>query len=82
MTTLAYGQKTLTILDQLTSQLEAYEGHSFVYISTHVFMFSFNTIIAWIINDYLEIGNIIITILSLPLGHISNSLPLAPESII
>ena len=45
-------------------------------------MLSFNTIIAWIINDYLEIGNIIITILSLPLGNISNSLPLALESII
>ena len=37
-------------------------------------MFSFNTNIALIINDYLEIGNIIITTLSLPLGHISNNL--------
>ena len=36
-------------------------------------MLSFNTIIAWIINDYLEMGNIIITILLLPLGHISNT---------
>ena len=71
MTTLAYGQKTLTILEQLASQVEAYKGHCFVYVSTHVSMFSFNTIVAWIINDYLEIGNIIITILSLPLGHIS-----------
>ena len=54
----------------------------FVYLSTHVFEFPINTVIAWIINDYHEQGNIIITLLLLPLGHISNSLPLALESII
>ena len=45
-------------------------------------MFPINTITAWIINDYHEQRNIIITNLLLPLGHISNSLPLALESII
>ena len=45
----------------------------FVYLSTHVFKFPINTIIAWIINDYHEQGNIIITLLLLPLGHISNT---------
>ena len=35
--------------------------------------FPINTIIAWIINDYHEQGNIIITNLLLPLGHISNT---------
>ena len=35
-------------------------------------MFPVNTILAWIINDYREQGNIIITNLLLPLGHISN----------
>ena len=35
-------------------------------------MFPINTIIAWIINDYHEQRNIIITNLLLPLGHISN----------
>ena len=53
-----------------------------VYVSTHVSEFPINTIIAWTINDYHEQGNIIITNLLLPLGHISNSLPLALESII
>ena len=32
-----------------------------------------NTIIAWTIENYHEQGNIIITILLLPLGHISNN---------
>ena len=45
-------------------------------------MFPLNTILAWNINTYHEQGNMIITILLLPLGHISNSLPLALESII
>ena len=54
----------------------------FVYVSTHVFEFPVNTIIAWRINTYHEQGNMIITILLLPLGHIFNSLPLALESII
>src|SRR6187399_457415 len=45
----------------------------FVYLSTHVFKFPINTIIAWIINDYHEQGNIIITLLLSPLGHISNT---------
>ena len=36
-------------------------------------MFPINTILAWIINDYHEQGNIIITNLLLPLGHISNN---------
>ncbi|KAI5019645.1 hypothetical protein ZWY2020_044533 [Hordeum vulgare] len=44
----------------------------FVYVSTHVFVFPINTIIAWIINDYHERRNRIITNLLLPLGHISN----------
>ena len=35
-------------------------------------MFPVNTILAWIINDYHEQGNIIITNLLLPIGHISN----------
>ena len=43
-----------------------------MYVSTHVSEFPINTIIAWIINDYHEQGNIIITNLLLPLGHISN----------
>ena len=39
----------------------------------HMYLrFPINTIIAWIINDYHEQGNIIITNLLLPLGHISN----------
>ena len=43
----------------------------FVYVPTHVSEFPINTIIAWIINDYHEQGNIIIiTNLLLPLGHI------------
>ena len=45
----------------------------FVYVSTHVSEFPINTILAWIINDYHEQGNIIITNLLLPLGHISNN---------
>ena len=54
-----------------------------VYVPTHVSEFPINTTIAWIINDYHEQGNIIIiTNLLLPLGRISNSLPLALESII
>ena len=73
MTTLAYGQETLTIFDQRTSQLEAHKGQCVVYVSTHVFVFPINTIIAWIINDYHELRNIIITNLLLPLGHISNN---------
>ena len=44
-----------------------------VYVFTHVLRFPVNTIIAWIINDYHEQGNIIITNLLLPLGHISKS---------
>ena len=47
-------------------------------MSTHVSEFPINTILAWIINDYHEQGNITITNLLLPLGHISNSLSLAP----
>ena len=80
--TLAYGQETLTIFEQRTSQLEAHQGQCVIYVSTHVFEFPINTILAWIINDYHEKGNIIITNLLLPLGHISNSLPLALESTI
>ena len=64
------------------SSIKAYHGHNNFYVSTHVFEFPINTIIAWIINDYHEQGNMIITKLLLPLGHISNSLPLALESII
>src|SRR3954463_11658255 len=41
----------------------------------HMYEFPINTIIAWIINDYHEQGNIIITYLLLPLGHISNRWP-------
>ena len=70
------------MFDQRTSQLEAHQGQCVVYVSTHVFEFPINTILAWIINDYYEQGNIIITNLLLHLGHISNSLPLALESII
>src|SRR6187399_2108701 len=51
----------------------------FVYVSTHVSEFPINTILAWIINNYHEQGNIIITNLLLPLGHISNSVP-PPEA--
>ena len=45
----------------------------FVYVSTHVSEFPINTILAWIIENYHEQGNIIITNLLLPLGHISNT---------
>ena len=45
-----------------------------IYVYTHVLRFPVNTIIAWIINDYHEQGNIIITNLLLPLGHISNTM--------
>ena len=38
-------------------------------------MFPVNTIIAWTIDNYHEQGNIIITILLLPLWHISNRFP-------
>ena len=44
-----------------------------VYVFTHVLRFPVDTIIAWIIDNYHEQGNIIITILLLPLGHISNN---------
>ena len=60
MTTHVYGKETMTIFDQRASLVEALQGHS-VCIS-----------IAWIINDYHEHGNMIITNLLLPLGHISN----------
>ena len=39
-------------------------------------MFPVNTILAWRINIYLEHGNMIIPILLLPLGHISNKFTL------
>src|SRR6187399_1657754 len=45
----------------------------FVYVSKHVSEFPINKILAWIINNYHEQGNIIITNLLLPLGHISNT---------
>ena len=67
-------RKPLPSFDQRASQLEAHQGHSVVYVPTHVFEFPINTIIAWIINDYHEQGNIIITNLLLPLGHISNKI--------
>ena len=69
-------------VDQRASQLEAHQGHVVVYVFTRVLRFPDNTVIAWIKDNYHEQGNIIITILLLPLGHISNSLPLALESII
>ena len=50
--------------------------------NTHALMFPLNTIIAWDVNIYHKHRDILITILLLPLGHISNSLPLALESII
>lgn len=74
MTTHAYGQETLTIFCQRASLVEAHQGHGVVYASTHVFKFSVNTILAWIIKFYDEEGNVIITTLLLPLGHISNSI--------
>ena len=43
-----------------------------VYVFTHVLRFPDNTIIAWIKDNYHEQGNIIIILLLLPLGHISN----------
>ena len=49
---------------------------------TQVLMFPVNTIIAWYVNIYHKYEDMIITTLLLPLGHISNSLPLALESII
>ena len=45
----------------------------FVYVFTHVSWFPVNTIIAWIVYNYHEQGYIIIIILLLPLGHISNN---------
>ena len=45
-----------------------------VYVFTHVLRFPDNRIIAWTIDNYHEQGNIIITILLLPLGHISNNM--------
>ena len=39
---------------------------------SHKYYVSDNTILAWIINDYHEQGNILIINLLLPLGHISN----------
>ena len=50
--------------------------------NTQVLMFPVNTIIAWDVNIYHKHKDIIITTLLLPLGHISNSLALAQESII
>ena len=44
-----------------------------VYLFTHVLRFLVNTIIALTIDNYHEQGNTIITILLLPLGHISNT---------
>ena len=70
------------MFDQRASQLEAHQLQCVVYVSTHVFEFPINIILALIRNNYYEQGNIIITNLLLPLGHISNSLPLALESII
>ena len=46
-----------------------------MYVSTHVYDFPVNAIIAWIINDYHEQGNTIIINLLLPLGRISNKYP-------
>ena len=54
----------------------------YVVVVSHDTEFPINTILAWIMNNYHEHGNIIITTLLLPLGHITNSLPLALESII
>ena len=50
-----------------------------VYVFTRVLRYPFNTIIAWTIDNYHEKGNTIITILLLPLGHISNSSMLTRE---
>ena len=47
-----------------------------VYVFTRVLRFPDNTVIAWIKDNYHEQGNIIITLLLLPLGHISNMLHL------
>ena len=66
-------QETIAIFDPRASLVEAHQGHVVVYVSTHVFEFPVNTIIAWIINDYHEQGNITISTLLLPLGHISFS---------
>ena len=44
-----------------------------VYVFTRVLRFPDNTIIAWIKHNYHEQGNIIIILLLLPLGHISNT---------
>ena len=44
-----------------------------VYVSTHVFKFPVNTILAWIINSYHEQGDMVITSLLLPPRHISSS---------
>ena len=44
-----------------------------VYVFTRVLRFPDNTVIAWIKDNYHEQGNIIIILLLLPLGHISNS---------
>ena len=43
-----------------------------VYVFTRVLWFPDNTVIAWIKDNYHEQGNIIIMLLLLPLGHISN----------
>ena len=62
-------------IDQRASQLEAHLGHVMVCVFTRVLRFPDNTVIAWIKDNYREQGNIIITILLLPLGHITNKFP-------
>ena len=64
--------ETMAIFDQRASPVETHGGHV-VYVFTYVFEFPVNTIKAWIINDYHEQGNIIITTLLLPLGQISSN---------
>ena len=53
-----------------------------VYVFTRVLRFPDNTIIAWIKDNYHEQGNIIIILILLPLGHISNSISAGVLSIL
>ena len=75
--------KPQSFINQQASLTRGFTRDSYFSLQiTQVLMFPDNTIIAWYVNIYHKHKDIIITTLLLPLGHISNSLPLALESII
>ena len=67
-------------INQQASSTKGLLGTLLCLQNTQVLMFPVNTIIAWYVNIYHKYEDMIITTLLLPLGHISNSLPLALES--